>query len=245
MPRYKFTIEYDGSAYHGWQYQNGLPTIQGQIEAAIFEITNETVRLQVSGRTDAGVHALGQVAHGDIVKILDPFRFIYGLNHFLRDKGISILNIEIVDNTFHARFSTKAREYVYKMINRRSPLTIDSKYAYHIPLPLNIEAMNEGAKFLLGQHDFTTFRATECQALSPIKTLDVAEFIQIGDIIEFHTRSKSFLHHQVRNMVGALCLVGLGKWTPKDIKIALSARDRKAGGPTAPPDGLYLRKIIY
>lgn len=245
MPRYKFTIEYDGSTYHGWQYQHGLPTIQGQIEAAIFQVTQEVVRLQVSGRTDAGVHALGQVAHADIIKTLDPFRFTYGLNHFFKDKGISILNTEIVEDTFHARFSTKARAYVYKIINRRSPLTIDSKYAYHIPLPLNVLAMNEAAQFLIGQHDFTTFRASECQALSPIKTLDQAEFIQNGEIIEFHTKSRSFLHHQVRNMVGTLCLVGLEKWDPSDVLVALLAKNRKAGGPTAPPDGLYLKKIIY
>jgi len=245
MPRYKFTIEYDGSAYHGWQYQVGLPTIQGQIENAILQITQEVIRLQVSGRTEAGVHALSQVAHADITKTLDPFRFTYGLNHFLKDNGISILNTEIVEDTFHARFSTKAREYVYKIINRRSPLTIYLNYAYHIPLPLNVPAMNEAASFLIGQHDFTTFRASECQALSPIKTLDQAEFIQTGEIIEFHTKSRSFLHHQVRNMVGTLCLVGLGKWAPSDVYTALLAKNRKAGGPTAPPDGLYLKKIIY
>lgn len=245
MSRYKFIIEYDGSLYHGWQYQEGLPTIQGEIERAIFQITGEKIRLHVSGRTDAGVHALGQVAHTDIQKHLDPFRFSYGLNHFLAPQGISILNIEIVDESFHARFSTVARSYVYKIINRRSPLTIDFKRAYHVPIPLNITAMNEAARYLIGTHDFTSFRASECQALSPIKTLEVAEFIKIQDHVEFHTRSKSFLHHQVRNMVGSLCLVGLGKWRPIDLYQALIAKDRKAAGPTAPPDGLYLREIIY
>lgn len=245
MPRYKFIIEYNGSTYHGWQYQENLPTIQGEIESAIFKITQESIRLQVSGRTDAGVHALGQVAHADINKIIDPFRLTYGLNHFLTDKGISILSTEMCDATFHARFSTKARTYLYKIINRRAPLTVDMKLAYHVPLPLDVASMNEAAKYLIGHHDFTSFRASECQALSPTKTLEQAEFIKGGNLIEFHTRSKSFLHHQVRNMVGTLCLVGLGKWHPKDVQKALLARNRKAAGPTAPPDGLYLREIIY
>lgn len=245
MPRYKFIIEYNGSTYHGWQYQENLPTIQGEIESAIFKITQESIRLQVSGRTDAGVHALGQVAHADINKTMDPFRLTYGLNHFLTDKGISILSTEMCDTTFHARFSTKARTYLYKIINRRAPLTVDMKLAYHVPLPLDVASMNEAAKYLIGHHDFTSFRASECQALSPTKTLEQADFIKDGNLIEFHTRSKSFLHHQVRNMVGTLCLVGLGKWQPKDVQTVLLARDRKAAGPTAPPDGLYLREIIY
>lgn len=245
MPRYKFTIEYDGTDYCGWQYQPDLPTLQGEIEYAILRITQEQVRLHVSGRTDAGVHALGQVAHADIQKGLDPFRFTYGLNHFLKDKGIAILSTELVDDTFHARFSTKARAYVYKIINRRPPLTIDRHRAFHVSLPLDVAAMNEAAQHLLGTHDFTTFRATECQALSPFKTLDQATLIQTGNLIEFHTQSKSFLHHQVRNMIGTLCLVGLGKWRPIDVQTALCAKDRTAGGPTAPPDGLYLREIIY
>jgi tRNA pseudouridine38-40 synthase len=191
------------------------------------------------------VHALGQVAHADIAQDLDPFKFTYGLNHFLKAKQISILHTEIVDETFHARFSTKARAYIYKIINRRAPLTVDFKRAYHVSLPLDMEAMNEGASFLIGHHDFTTFRASECQARSPIKTLEQAEFIQKDNLIEFHTRSKSFLHHQVRNMVGTLCLVGLGKWEPIDIQKALEAKQRQAGGPTAPAEGLYLYKIIY
>lgn len=245
MPRYKFTVEYDGSAYCGWQYQHNLPTIQNEIETAIFRITQEHVRLQVSGRTDAGVHALGQVAHADIEKTLDPFRFSYGLNHFLKDKGVAILSTKIVTESFHARFSTKARAYTYKIVNRRPHLTIDKNRAYHVSLPLDVTAMNEAAQYLIGTHDFTTFRATECQALSPLKTLDQAELTRTGELIEFHTQSKSFLHHQVRNMVGTLCLVGLGKWRPIDIQAALRAKDRKSGGPTAPPNGLYLRAIIY
>ncbi len=245
MPRYKFTIEYDGSNYHGWQYQDNLPTLQNEIEIAIFKITHEHVRLQVSGRTDAGVHALGQVAHADIKKEIDPFRFRHSLNHFFQNKGISILETEIMDDTFHARFSTKARTYVYKIISRRAPLTIDLNRAYHVPLPLNVDAMNKAAQFLIGHHDFTTFRAASCQGLSPFKTLEQAEFIKTGHLIEFHTRSKSFLHHHVRNMVGALCLVGLGKWQPIQVQTALLAKDRAAGGPTAPPEGLYLNQIIY
>jgi tRNA pseudouridine38-40 synthase len=245
MPRYKFTIEYDGSAYHGWQYQDNVPTIQGEIESAIFNITQLNVRLQVSGRTDAGVHALGQVAHTDIEKDIDPFRFTYGLNHFLAKKSISILQTEVVDPAFHARFSTQARAYSYKIINRRSPLALDFNRAYHVPQPLDVNLMNEAASYLLGHHDFTTFRATECQAQSPFKTLDQAVFVKEGDLITFTTQSKSFLHHQVRNMVGTLCLVGLGKWHPIDVKTALMVKDRWAGGPTAPPEGLYLQKIIY
>lgn len=245
MPRYKFTIEYDGSNYHGWQYQDGLPTVQNEIETAIFKITHEHVRLQVSGRTDAGVHALGQVAHADIQKVIDPVKFRHSLNHFFQGKGISILEAETMDETFHARFSTKARTYVYKIINRRAPLTLEYNRAYHVPLVLNVDAMNEAATYLLGHHDFTTFRAAYCQGLSPFKTLEQAEFVKSGNLIEFHTRSKSFLHHQVRNMVGSLCLVGLEKWQPIQVQAALLAKDRAAAGPTAPPEGLYLREIIY
>ncbi len=246
MPRYKLTVEYDGTYYHGWQFQPGLPTIQGAIESAIKRITQQTSRLFVSGRTDSGVHALNQVAHVDINKDLNPFQFCYGLNHFLRDSGISILNVELVNDTFHARFSTKKRAYLYRIINRRPPLTIDRYRAYRIPQPLDLDLMNTAAQFLLGTHDFTTFRASECQALSPIKTLETANFQKTSsEIIEFKTQSKSFLHHQVRNMVGTLCLVGLKKWTPNDVKSALDIKDRRAGGPTAPPEGLYLQQIIY
>lgn len=246
MPRYKLTIEYCGTNYHGWQYQPGLPTIQGTLESAISNITQLSTRLQVSGRTDTGVHALEQVAHADIDKDIDPFRLRYGINHFLRDSDISVLEVEVVNEDFHARFSTKKRAYIYQIINRHPPLTVDQYRAYRVPKPLDVDLMNEGVRYLLGQHDFTTFRASECQALSPIKTLDKAEFRYVSkDRIEFYTESKSFLHHQVRNMIGTLCLVGLRKWTPLQVKEALEKKDRRAGGPTAPPDGLYLRRIIY
>lgn len=245
MPRYKFTIEYDGSSYHGWQYQENLPTVQNEVECAIARITKETVRLHVSGRTDAGVHALAQVAHADISKHLDPFKFTYGLNHFLKTKSISILNTELVSDDFHARFSTKARSYVYKIVNRRAPLALLHNRACHIAQPLNVDLMNEAAQYLIGTHDFTSFRAITCQAPSPIKTLELATFHTTNDIIEFHTRSRSFLHHQVRNMVGTLFLVGTKKWSPNHVKKALELKDRRAGGPTAPAEGLYLKEIIY
>lgn len=245
MPRYKFTIEYDGSNYCGWQFQPNVPTIQAAVEHAIHKVTLKESRLHVSGRTDAGVHALAQVAHADIEKNLDPYKLTYSLNHFLKNKQISIIKTESVKESFHARFSTKSRSYVYKIVNRNAQLALLYKRAYHVARPLNVELMNEAAQHLIGTHDFTSFRATGCQAPSPIKTLEQAEFIFNDNVIEFHTRSRSFLHHQVRNMIGTLCLVGIGKWSAFDVKKALEKQDRRSGGPTAPPEGLYLKEIIY
>jgi tRNA pseudouridine38-40 synthase len=245
MPRYKFTIEYDGTPYCGWQSQPNLPTVQDQIQKAISQITQSTCELQVAGRTDAGVHALEQVAHTDLSIQLEPSRFTYGINHFLKKKGIAIIKTEIVDESFHARFTAKSRLYVYSIINRSAPLSLHQYRAYHVPKPLNVLLMNEAAQLLLGHHDFTTFRASECQALSPMKTIDVARFEQIQDRITFIIQSKSFLHHQVRNIVGTLCLVGREKWSIDDFRQALLAKDRKRGGPTAPAHGLYLKQVLY
>lgn len=246
MPRYKLTIEYVGTDYHGWQRQDKLPTIQEEIEKAIEKFCGEFQTLHCSGRTDAGVHAMGQVAHVDLPRFYQAFKIRDGLNFFLRPQPIAILKAEEVEDTFHARFSTKERSYIYRIINRYSPLTIHQGRAWHVPRKLNVEAMQDAAQVLIGHHDFTSFRASECQSSSPFKTLDQLIVKEKGtDIIEIYTRSRSFLHHQVRNMVGSLKLVGENKWTKEDLREALAAKDRTRGGPTAPADGLYLYEIRY
>jgi tRNA pseudouridine38-40 synthase len=246
MPRYKLTIEYDGTSYHGWQRQEELPTVQEEIEKAIQDLCGEYLTLHCSGRTDAGVHALGQVAHIDLPQTYELFKIRDALNYYLKPHPIAILKAEEVSQDFHARFSTTKRSYIYKIINRYSPLTLDKNRAWQVPRKLNVEAMQDACEILIGQHDFTTFRASECQALSPIKTMD--ELIvthKENDIIEIFVKSRSFLHHQVRNMVGSLKLVGDGRWNKQDLKDALEAKDRTKGGPTAPAGGLYLFKIDY
>lgn len=245
MSRFKLTIEYDGTGYHGWQRQNNLPTIQGEIEAAIKNVVQKSVDLSIAGRTDAGVHALAQVAHVDIETGISPDKLRLAINHFLAHKGIAVLNCEHAPDDFHARFNAKARSYTYKIINRRAPLTLDKNRAYHIARPINVLAMQKAALYLLGTHDFSTFRDSECQAQSPIKTLDILEIFQHKENITIFCKSKSFLHHQVRNMVGSLCLVGLDKWTPEDLKKALEEKDRTKGGPTAPACGLYFVSVDY
>lgn len=246
MIRYKLTIEYDGTTYHGWQRQEGLPTIQEEIEKAIFRMTGQSAVLYCSGRTDAGVHALGQVAHVDLPEGFADFKVRDGINYYLKPQPIAILKAEVVEKDFHARFSTTERSYVYRIVNRYSPLTIEKNHAWQIPKALDVVAMHRAAQLLVGTHDFTTFRDTDCQANSPIKTLDQLDVTETGgDHIEIYARSRSFLHHQVRNMVGSLKLIGDGRWKIDDLDRALKAKDRKAGGPTAPPDGLYLFKISY
>lgn len=246
MPRYKLTIEYDGTNYHGWQFQQGLPTVQGEIEKAVEKLCGQYCELFASGRTDAGVHALGQVAHVDLPKEYEPFRVQEAINYYLKPQPIAILSAEVTSNKFHARFSTTERSYIYRIINRYAPLTVDQGRALHVTRELDVPAMHEAAQELVGHYDFTTFRDSDCQASSPFKTLDQLEVTQKeNDIIEVYARSRSFLHHQVRNMVGTLILVGNGSWSRQDLADALEAKDRRAGGPTASPAGLYLYRIKY
>jgi tRNA pseudouridine38-40 synthase len=250
MPRYKLTLEYDGTPYCGWQKHAGNPTVQEAIEeaAAKFLGTGEPVEVQCAGRTDAGVHARGQVAHVDFPVARDVFNVRQGINMLLLPHPIAIVAAEEVPETFHARFDATKRHYLYRIINRSSRLTLDEKRAWQVHGEFNIEAMREGAKYLLGHHDFTSFRSSECQAKSPMKTLDTFEILQrenAPEQIMIRTSAKSFLHHQVRNMVGTLAQVALGKWKPEDVKTAFEARDRRAGGVMAPAHGLYLMKVEY
>jgi tRNA pseudouridine38-40 synthase len=254
MPRWKLTIEYDGTNYSGWQRQNKVPSIQQSIEEAIQKFCSQEVVVHVAGRTDAGVHARGQVAHVDFAPpraMMTGFEVMKGLNAHLHPQPISIIKAEEMPATFEARFHAINKLYQYRIINRSAFLTFDKNYAWYIKNPLDVEAMLDAAKVFLGHHDFTTFRDSECQASSPVKTigrLDIAarEYDAAGGMeIIFSIESKSFLHHQVRNMVGTLTLVGHGKWTKQDVVDALAAKDRTRGGPTAPPDGLYLVRVDY
>ncbi|NIZ00971.1 tRNA pseudouridine(38-40) synthase TruA [Thalassospira lucentensis] len=248
MQRYKCTVEYDGRPYHGWQYQDEVISVQQVFEAAIEKFVGEFVRVYVSGRTDAGVHALGQVVHFDLAKYYPAEAVMNAINHYLKPAPVAVKQCEEVSEDFHARFSSKKRYYMYRIINRRAPLTFESGLAWGVYKPLDIDAMNEAAQHLIGTFDFTSFRASECQANSPIKTLEkleVTRSIENPLEIRIHTESRSFLHHQVRNMVGTLVLVGKGNWKPIRVKKALEARNRAAGGPTSPADGLYFVKVDY
>lgn len=246
MPRYKLLIEYDGVPFHGWQRQGpGLPSVQEAIEKALFSLTGETLTLRGAGRTDTGVHATGQVAHIDLAKDWRPAVVRDGLNAHIRPNPVTILDVEAVPDTFDSRFSAKGRHYLYRIIDRRTPLAIERERAWHIRDRLDVEAMNEAAKRLLGHHDFTTFRAANCQSKSPMKTLDRLEATRIGDLVEVRASARSFLHNQVRSMVGSLERVGIGKWTADDLEAALLAADRARCGPVAPPWGLYLTQVDY
>lgn len=245
MTRFKLTVEYDGSPFVGWQRQDNGPSVQQAVEEAIFRTTAETVTIQVAGRTDAGVHALGQVAHVDLDYRIDADRLRDALNFYLRPAPVAIIAAEQVSEDFHARFSATGRAYCYRIVNRRSPLTVDLGRAWHVKAPLDVAAMHQAAQLLLGHHDFTTFRASQCQAKSPMRTLERLDVHRIGEDIEVIAEARSFLHHQVRNMVGSLSLVGIGKWSADRLKAALEAKDRAKGGPTAPPDGLYLTAVRY
>ncbi|MBN9413287.1 MAG: tRNA pseudouridine(38-40) synthase TruA [Candidatus Paracaedimonas acanthamoebae] len=245
MPRYKLTIEYDGTPFVGWQHQaNGL-SIQSVIESAITAFSQEHVRLHAAGRTDAGVHALGQVAHVDLEKCLPAYKIREAINYYLRSYPVVITEAHETDDQFHARFSAVERSYCYKILCRTAPPALDKKRVWFIKCPLNIEMMQQAANLFIGKHDFTTFRASECQATSPIRTLNSFKITQEGNLIFFQVSALSFLHHQVRNMVGSLKLIGEGKWTPETLKQALEAKNRQAGGPTAPPDGLYFTSVRY
>jgi tRNA pseudouridine38-40 synthase len=245
MPRYKLLIEYDGTPFRGWQYQDNLPSVQGALERAAEAICGAPVRMHGAGRTDAGVHALGQVAHCDIDKELPKGRFRDGLNAYLRPLPVGVLSAEIVGSDFEARFSALKRHYRYRIVNRRGNLALDVNRAWRVPRPLDAPAMHEAAQQLVGQHDFTTFRDTECQARSPVKTLDALDVARHGDEIIVTTSARSFLHSQVRSMVGSLMWVGEGRWSAADLAAALAARNRAACGLVAPPEGLYLVRVDY
>jgi tRNA pseudouridine38-40 synthase len=245
VSRYKLTIEYDGTPFVGWQVQNNGPSVQGAIIAAVEAFSGERVMVQGAGRTDAGVHALGQVAHFDLAKSYEADTVRDALNAHLRPQPISILAAEEVASDFDARRSAVRRTYRYRIVNRRSDLALDRHRVWRVGRPLNAMAMHDAAKRLLGSHDFTTFRSTGCQAKSPVKTLDRLEVSSAGEEIQVVAMARSFLHNQVRSMVGTLALVGEGKWNADDVGRALEARDRAACGPVAPPDGLYLVQVDY
>jgi tRNA pseudouridine38-40 synthase len=238
MPRYKLTIEYDGAPFSGWQIQENGPSVQGALEAAVKAICGEQVRVHGAGRTDAGVHALAQVAHCDIAKHFAPGRLRDGLNAHLRPHPIGVLAAEIAPDTFEARFSAIRRHYLYRIVNRRADLALERTRAWRVPRRLDVDAMHAAGQRLVGKHDFTTFRSTECQAKSPVKTLDQLDVHRIKDDIHVTASARSFLHTQVRSMVGAIVLAGEGKWSADDISKALEKRDRAACAPVAPPDGL-------
>ena len=245
VPRYKLTIEYDGSGLVGWQRQaNGL-SVQEALETAIPKFCGETVTVHGAGRTDAGVHALAQTAHLDLARAAAPEVLRGAVNHHLRPNAISVLAAERVCDEFDARLSAVGRVYLYRILNRRAPPALERGRVWQVAPPLDVEAMRAGAHHLIGHHDFSTFRDSLCQARSPLKTLDALEVGRAGDEIHITAHARSFLHHQVRNMAGTLKLVGLGRWHPDDVARALAARDRRAGGPTAPPEGLYLVEIRY
>ncbi|MGE0564389.1 MAG: tRNA pseudouridine(38-40) synthase TruA [Pseudolabrys sp.] len=245
MPRYKLTLEYDGAPFRGWQIQPSDLTVQGVLTAAIEALTGEKVSVQGAGRTDAGVHARGQVAHVDLGKDWDTGTVRDALNAHLRPHPVAVLSAEAVPETFDARFSAMKRHYLYRIVNRRADLALDLGHAWRVPRRLDDEAMQKAAQRLIGKHDFTTFRSTECQAKSPVKTLETLDIIRAGDTVNVHVSARSFLHNQVRSMVGSLVLVGDGKWSADDLANALAARDRTACGPVAPPDGLYLMRVDY
>jgi tRNA pseudouridine38-40 synthase len=245
MPRYKLLIEYDGTPFTGWQIQANGDSVQGVLTAAIEAFCGEHAHVQGAGRTDAGVHALGQVAHVDLAKELDPETVRDALNAHLRPHPVAVLSAATVAADFDARFSAKRRHYLYRIVNRRADLALDRARAWRIARPLDAKAMHSAAQHLVGKHDFTTFRAAECQAKSPVKTLDRLDVERLGDELRVAAVARSFLHHQVRSMVGSLALVGEGKCKPDDVARALAARDRSACGPVAPPDGLYLVRVDY
>jgi tRNA pseudouridine38-40 synthase len=245
MPRYKLVIEYDGAPFVGWQVQDNGISVQGVLAAAIAAFCGETVAVQGAGRTDAGVHAYGQVAHFDLAKERDIDTVRDALNAHLRPHPVAVLSAEIVSGDFDARFSAVKRHYLYRIVNRRADLALERQRAWRIARPLDAEAMHRGAQRLVGRHDFTTFRAAECQAKSPVKTLDRLDVARRGEDVHVEASARSFLHHQVRSMVGSLALVGDGKWSADDLSRALAAKDRAACGPVAPADGLYLVRVDY
>jgi len=245
--RYKITIEYDGTNLLGWQKQNEGVSVQYYLEEAINGFSHQDVEVIGAGRTDAGVHAIAQVAHFDLETIMDTFHIKEAINARLRilEAPVSVLNVEEVDSSFHARFSAIKRGYIYRILNRRAPTVLLKDRVWVTGFPLDVEKMRQGAKYLIGNHDFSSFRGAGCQASSPIKTLDKIDIDVYGDEIVFTIEAKSFIYHQVRNIVGTLKLVGEGRLAPEDIKIILEKKDRRAAGATAPTCGLYLNKVMY
>ncbi|WP_206239371.1 tRNA pseudouridine(38-40) synthase TruA [Novosphingobium terrae] len=245
MTRFAFTLEFDGTPFMGLQRQAHGPSVQQAVEEAIERVTGEPAILFAAGRTDAGVHALQMRAHADIAKDIAPFRLMEALNFHLRPDPIAVLDCRIVPDDWHARFSCIGRSYIYRIANRRAPLTLDANRAWQVQKPLDAQAMHEAAQALVGRHDFTTFRSVHCQAQSPLKTLDSLNVRREGDWVIIDTAARSYLHHQVRSMVGCLSLVGLGRWKVSQMAEALEARDRKALGLNAPSDGLYFDRAFY
>ena len=245
MPRYKLILEYDGGGFVGWQRQSNGPSVQEALETAFPKFCGHAVDVAAAGRTDAGVHALGQVAHVDLDRDWDPLKIRDALNWHLQPAGVPAIDVAEVPPDFHARFSAIKRAYLYRISDRRARPVLEAGRVWHVPHRLDAEAMHVAAQVLVGHHDFTSFRATECQAKSPEKTLDRLDVRRVGDEIEITTEARSFLHHQVRNMAGTLKMVGEGKWSAQDVADALAARDRSAAGPTAPAEGLYLVRVGY
>jgi len=245
MPRYRLDLEYDGGPYKGFQAQADLPTVQGSIERAVRAFCGEELRLQAAGRTDTGVHALQQVVHIDLERDWKPEVVRDALNAHLVPEPIAVIAASLAPEGFHARFSAKGRRYLYRIVNRMAPPTLDKHRVWHLKKPLDVAAMTEAAGALIGHHDFTTFRDVDCQAKSPLKTLDEARIWRDGDEVRLAFSARSFLHRQVRSMTGSLAEVGAGRWTPADLKAALEAKDRTACGQVAPAEGLYLAGVEY
>lgn len=245
MQRWKLTLEYDGGGFVGWQRQATGLSVQQALEEAVLGFAGESVTVEGAGRTDSGVHALAQVAHLDLAKATTADTVRAALNHHMKGRGVVVLRAEAVAGDFHARFSATGRRYLYRILNRPAPPTLEQGRVWWLPVALDTEAMHAAAQRLVGHHDFTSFRAAECQAASPVKTLDRLEVSRRGEEIAIEAAARSFLHHQVRNMAGTLALVGRGRWSPDDVARALAAKDRRAAGPTAPPQGLYLTAVAY
>jgi tRNA pseudouridine38-40 synthase len=245
LTRFALTIEFDGTPFMGLQRQAHGPSVQQAIEEAVHAVTGEHAILHAAGRTDAGVHALAMRVHVDIAKPIEPFRLMEALNYHLRPDPIAVLDCVTVADDWHARFSCIGREYLYRIANRRAPLTLDRNRAWQVSQPLDAPAMHRAAQALVGLYDFTTFRSAHCQSQSPVKTLDRLNVARVGDEVQIHAAARSFLHHQVRSMVGCLALVGMGRWSEAQLGEALAARNRQALGLNAPPDGLYFTKAIY
>ncbi|MCU0890626.1 MAG: tRNA pseudouridine(38-40) synthase TruA [Sandarakinorhabdus sp.] len=244
MTRFRFTVEYDGRPFMGWQRQAHGPSVQATIEDAIHSVTGETVDVVAAGRTDAGVHASAMVAHADIAKDIAPFRLMEAINARMKPQPVAILDCAEAPG-FHARFDCIGRRYRYRIMNRRAPLTFEAGLAWRVPVPLDADAMHAAAQHLVGRHDFTTFRSAQCQANSPLRTLDRLLVVRNGHAVDVFAAARSFLHHQVRSMVGCLKLVGEGAWTADDLAAALAARDRGALGLNAPPEGLFFVGAVY
>jgi tRNA pseudouridine38-40 synthase len=247
MPRFRMIVEYDGTSYVGWQKQENGHSVQAALQKAILSLTGETVSIRGAGRTDSGVHAFGQVIHADLSRDWQPFKLRNALNAHLMmaSEKVSVIDVMRVDDSFDARFSAVKRHYLYRIINRPSPLAVEAGHAWWVAKELDHEAMHAAAQMLVGHHDFTTFRSVHCQAKSPVRTLDRLDVTRSGDLIEIRASAQSFLHNQIRSFAGTLKLAGDGKMTPGDVRSALEARDRKQCGPVAPPEGLYFMKVDY